>query len=193
MISTVEKSNLLAPDSAHSPPSWTVPDARSLLARARRWSVPLKSGASRLPSLTLDLPDRTIRVRTPQVLAFVLASRTQFPIKRLIEAMHWSPARLERASTALRATERRLSELLTATLREPERMDELASSLSLKTFSKDHQWRDIMESVLRLDPEYELARKNLDVVLKERKQREEAARPDPDAQRAEATPEEPQR
>jgi hypothetical protein len=107
------------------------------------------------PPLTLELPDRTIRVRGPKVLEFVLSSRTQFPVRRLLEAMRWSPKRLERASAGIRDTERRLSELLTASLQAPELLGERLQDIELKAFSKDHGWRDIIENLLRLGPDHD--------------------------------------
>ena len=92
MISVLGKLNLLEATEGRSGRSWPVPDARTLLTRARRWSVPVEGSPTPTPALTLELTDRTIRVRGPKVLEFVLSSRTQFPVNRLVDAMRWSPA-----------------------------------------------------------------------------------------------------
>lgn len=164
MISTLGKSDLPGEllDTGSTPAKdtpnrrWPLPEARSLLDRARRWSVPLREAArGSTPALTLELPDRTIRVRGPKVLEFVLSSRIQFPVKRLMEAMRHSPRRLELASASIRASERRLSEMLTCSLQRPELLGEQLRELELILFSKDHSWRDIMESLLRLGPEFD--------------------------------------
>ena len=154
-MTTLVKSGLLHHQETPGRARFAIPDARALLNRARRWSTPLRNSSPSTPSLTLDLIDRTLRVRGPKVFEFVLASRTQFPAKRLMSAMQWHPKRLEQAAATIRRTEHRLSELLTRSSLNGDVLDEAMRGLSLKTFSKDHQWRDIMECLSRLPPEYE--------------------------------------
>ena len=53
------------------------------LAPGSRTRIEPGFGSSRLPALELDLPDRTIVLRTLGELEFALAGRTQFPVHRI--------------------------------------------------------------------------------------------------------------
>ena len=122
------------------------------LARLGR-SLP-KLAHRRVPALQLEFPDRFVRFRSLREFEFSLVSRTEFPTTRMRELMQMTPLALERAAAEIREAERRFSRILSTTVREPELIGELFRELELQLFSHDHNWREIMEGLMRLSPAY---------------------------------------
>lgn len=105
--------------------------------------------------LELELTDRTVRLQGLAEFEFALASRTEFPIRKLPELMQLPPVEIKRVATNIRQVEKRFADLLAESLDEPGSIGFLLKGLELKLFSQDHGWRDIMEALIRQPPAFD--------------------------------------
>jgi len=110
---------------------------------------------NRTPPLQLEFADRFVCFRGLKEFEFSLQSRTEFPAARVKSLIALGPLELERAATAVREVERRFSSVLARSVREPGLIGEFVRELELKTVSQDHGWREIIESLVRLSPEFD--------------------------------------
>lgn len=109
----------------------------------------------RTPALQLEFADRFVCFCGLEEFEFSLRSRTEFPAARVKDLIKLDPSELERTATTIRGIERRFSSVLARSVREPGLIGEFIRELDLKTVSQDHDWREIMESLVRLSPEFD--------------------------------------
>ena len=101
------------------------------------------------------MTDRFVHFRSMLEFEFALTSRAAFPASRVHDLMTHSPMQLEAAAARIRDVERNFTRVLARSVKEPELTGELFRELDLKLFSKDHGWRDIMEGLMRLTPDFD--------------------------------------
>ena len=107
------------------------------------------------PSLNLEMTDRFVRFRSMREFQFALVSRTEFPASRIPDLMARGPQELEAESAHIRDAERHLSNVLARSVKEPQLTGELFRELELKLFSADHGWREIIDGLKRLPPDFD--------------------------------------
>lgn len=112
--------------------------------------------ARRVPPLQLEFPDRSVRFRGMKEFEFALTCRSEFPATRLESLIAMTPAQLERAAQDLRDAERCFSGVLARSVHEPGLIGEFFREIEPKMFSQDHGWREIMEGLVRLGPDFDV-------------------------------------
>lgn len=129
----------------------------SLAGLARSLSGALSRSAP--PALVLEINRRVVRFSDPVTFEFSLKPRTEFPAERVASLIEWPAEDLERMAAKIRTVEQRFAETIAASVERPQIIGALLRSLSLKLFSKDHGWREIIAELNRCDSEYDVYKK----------------------------------
>lgn len=129
----------------------------SLAGLARSLSGALSRSAP--PALVLEINRRVVRFNDPVTFEFSLKPRTEFPAERVARVIEWPTEDLERMAAKIRTVEQRFAESIAASVERPQIIGALLRSLSLKLFSKDHGWREIIAELNRCDSEYDVYKK----------------------------------
>ena len=156
MSTTIIRPEHFHPDQGQNRPSAdSRPWHRPLLLRGRDWlQNKLQRRLGACPALLLELPDRNIKFRNLEDFSFSLASRTDFPATRMRAMMKHSPQELEQTAQNIHDIERQFSDVIAKSAAAPHLIGEFFADLRSKLFSQDHEWRDIMDGLRRLSPEY---------------------------------------
>ena len=102
-------------------------------------------------ALALQIGDRNLRFAGLAEFEFSLSGRTEYPVDRLGELMAMAPVELKRLATNIRQVEKRLADLLAASLDAPGSIGDLLLALDPKLFSQDHDWREFMLEIALAD------------------------------------------
>ncbi|MDH3314347.1 MAG: FHA domain-containing protein [Gammaproteobacteria bacterium] len=129
----------------------------SLAGLARSLSGALSRSAP--PALVLEINRRIVRFNDPVTFEFSLKPRTEFPAERVASLIDWPAEDIERMAAKIRTVEQRFAETIAASVERPQIIGALLRSLSLKLFSKDHGWREIIAELNRCDSEYDVYKK----------------------------------
>lgn len=157
MNTTIIRPELFHPDhgQGRQPPE-SQPWHRPLLLRCRDWLEDrLARRRDGCPTLLLELPDRCIKFRSLDEFTFSLASRTDFPVVRMRAMMKHSPQELEQTAQNIHDIERQFSDVIAKSAVQPHLIGEFFADLRIKLFSQDHDWRDIMDGLRRLSPDFD--------------------------------------
>lgn len=100
-------------------------------------------------SLRLDLPERQLRFTSIADFEFALASRTEVPAGKVSELIRLGSDGLRDEAGRIRVIERHLVDVLSQSMEEPGTIGGLLRELDIKLFSHDHEWRAIIEGLLR--------------------------------------------
>jgi len=110
---------------------------------------------SACPALLLELPERSVAFRSLAEFTFALASRTDFPVARMRAMMKHSPQELEQTAQNIHDIEREFSDVIAKSALQSHLIGEFFADIRIKLFSQDHEWRDIMDGLRRLSPEFD--------------------------------------
>jgi len=156
MSTTIIRPELFHPDADHQQPLVEPgPWHRPLLLRTRDWlQNKLQRRRGACPALLLELPDRNIKFHSLAEFTFSLASRTDFPAVRMRAMMKHSPQELEQTAQNIHDIERQFSDVIVKSAVAKHLIGEFFADIRIKLFSQDHEWRDIMDGLRRLSPEY---------------------------------------
>ena len=105
--------------------------------------------------LTLDLPGKTLTFSKPAEFEFALASFIEFPVRKAARLVERSAEDLQDMTIKLRAVEKRFAAVFARCLEQPHRIGELLAELDSGLLSRDHDWRDIVETLCQFGPEYD--------------------------------------
>ncbi len=156
MSTTILRPELFQPDTSQGrEPVDAQPWHRPLQLRTRDWiqnKLSRRRGAC--PALLLEMPDRTIKFCSIDEFTFALASRTDFPVTRMRALMKHSPEELEQTAQNIHDIERQFSDVVAKSAMIPALIGEFFADIRIKLFSLDHDWRDIMDGLRRLSPEF---------------------------------------
>jgi len=98
---------------------------------------------------------KTLRFDTIVDFDFALASRIEVPTSKITELVHLSPAELTREATSVRKVEHAFLDILSDSLKQPGSISRLLRGLDLKLFTQDHEWREMMASLIRQSTRYD--------------------------------------
>ena len=99
--------------------------------------------------LELKVEGKNLHFDTIVDFDFALASRIEVPTAKITDLVHLSPEELTREATSVRRVEHEFMEILSNSLKQPGSISRLLRSLDLKLFSQDHNWREMMEALIR--------------------------------------------
>lgn len=127
------------------------------LAPVRDW---LQRGIDELdshrsPPLQLEFSDRFVNFRSIKEFEFALSARIEFPAVRVSKLIAMTPVALEAQAGRIRDVEREFAKVLARAVHHPKLIGEYFRELDLKRFSQDHGWRETMESLMRLSPNFD--------------------------------------
>jgi hypothetical protein len=90
----------------------------------------------------------------PEEFAGTLESRTKVPPERIVEFLTWSDAELEQEAREIDGMRLRFQTILSRYARDPSVVDQGLGGLEVKSFSRDHNWRAILEALSEVGQEF---------------------------------------
>jgi len=86
---------------------------------------------------------------------FTAAGRTAIPLEKFTDMIRMPAAELRHEANGIRQVERNFIEVLEKCLERPESCGAFIRELGVKSYSKDHEWRDIMNALNDLGPQFD--------------------------------------
>ena len=115
------------------------------------------SAVIRLPSfegevpVVLPLNGKKLQFPSSTEFEFAIASRAEPPTERVTELEKLTLFELRTMATDIRKLEKRLSDVLAASLEGPTSLGDLLRQLEIKLFSTDHEWRAIFKALITVE------------------------------------------
>ncbi len=85
-----------------------------------------------------------------------LSQRTKVPPERIVEFLSCSNAELEQQARVIEEVERRFTTLLDRCEKQPDNLGPFMRALDPKAFSRDHDWRSLVQALSRQGAGYEI-------------------------------------
>ena len=105
--------------------------------------------------LALELGPRTVTFNTLSDFEFGLASRVEVPATKVSELVKFAPEELQREAASIRKVEKNFVDMLARSLEEAGTIGHMLREMDLKYFSQDHDWRDIIRTLLTQPAEFD--------------------------------------
>ena len=106
-------------------------------------------------ALRVILNDQTLEFKSIDDFSFAIEFRTSVPAARFDELLQRSPDELWREAESIKSVEKNLVDILEDALCDASACGPAIQGLGVKIFSKDHDWRRLMQALNELNQEFE--------------------------------------